>query len=115
MVLFPVGNTSLTNSPLMQDLLLAPLQAATSKPARRAYLQTFLLLSSAAFLLFLAASSYILFYSAIIPRIGVTKPLHFLYPYSTPPHPLSLLTPLGPSTVDTPRRPWPLSTSPPQN
>ncbi|KAI5815757.1 putative adipose-regulatory protein-domain-containing protein [Pyronema omphalodes] len=59
------------------DLLLRPL---LSVPARRAYIQTLLLGTTSLVLLFISIASYGVLYTSLIPRIGVSVPLHFTYP-----------------------------------
>ncbi|KAH8146463.1 uncharacterized protein LAJ45_09409 [Morchella importuna] len=63
------------------DTLLAPLRAASSKPARRAYITTFLLTTSATFLLLIAAATYIAFYMNYIPDLSHRHTLHLQYSY----------------------------------
>lgn len=50
-----------------------------SKPALRAYIQTFVFALTSLLLLVVAIVSYLIFYSNFIPRIGVHKPLYFKY------------------------------------
>ncbi|KAI5838636.1 putative adipose-regulatory protein-domain-containing protein, partial [Morchella snyderi] len=76
--------------------LLAPLRAASSKPARRAYITTFLLTTSATFLLLVAAATYVGFYMNYIPDLSHRHALHLQY--SPNKHPTALLK-LPPATT----------------
>lgn len=64
------------------DTFFAPLRAASSKPARRAYITTFLLTTSATFLLLVAAATYIAFYMNYIPHLSHRHTLHLQYPHN---------------------------------
>ncbi|RPB11582.1 hypothetical protein P167DRAFT_565713 [Morchella conica CCBAS932] len=72
-------NTIPTKVDTAMDTLLAPLRAASSKPARRAYITTFLLTTSATFLLLIAAATYIAFYMNYIPDLSHRHTLHLQY------------------------------------
>ncbi|KAH0604338.1 uncharacterized protein H6S33_006715 [Morchella sextelata] len=78
------------------DTLLAPLRVASSKPARRAYITTFLLTTSATFLLLVAAATYVAFYMNYIPDLSHRHMLHLQY--SPNKHPTALLK-LPPATT----------------
>ncbi|KAI9673125.1 MAG: hypothetical protein M1817_002987 [Caeruleum heppii] len=70
-----------------KDLALAPFRAATSRPARRIYISTFLFASTSSVLLGLAVLAYGLFYVNYVPRIGLERVIHLQfgdgYPYGT--------------------------------
>ncbi|KAI9693582.1 MAG: hypothetical protein M1820_009148 [Bogoriella megaspora] len=73
-----------------KNTLLLPFQAAISKPARRFYISTLLLLVSTLVLLGISISAYILFYNTYIPRIGFERVVHLQFPVSSS-HPSSRL------------------------
>lgn len=62
-----------------KDSVLKPYHIATSRPARRAYLTTILLIFASLFLLGLAIFAYALFYWNYIPRIGFERTLHLQF------------------------------------
>ncbi|KAF2717059.1 hypothetical protein K431DRAFT_288866 [Polychaeton citri CBS 116435] len=61
------------------DITLKPFRVATSKPAQRAYLTTFLIVSTSSILFGLATVAYLLFYWSYIPRIGFERPIHLQF------------------------------------
>jgi hypothetical protein len=63
----------------IQDLIMAPVRVATSKPARQTYLNTILFMITSAILLGLAALAYILFYFNYVPQIGIVRIIHLQY------------------------------------
>lgn len=63
----------------MQDLVMAPVRIATSKPARKTYLNTILLMTTSSILLGAAAIAYILFYLNYVPQIGIERIIHLQY------------------------------------
>jgi len=65
----------------IQDLIMAPVRVATSKPARQTYLNTILFMITSAILLGLAALAYILFYFNYVPQIGIVRIIHLQYGY----------------------------------
>ncbi|GME41095.1 putative tubulin-tyrosine ligase protein [Neofusicoccum parvum] len=64
---------------IAKEKALYPLHAATSKPARRAYIQTALLLAGACVLFSLAVTAYSVFYYAYIPTRGFSVPVHLQF------------------------------------
>lgn len=62
-----------------KDTLLLPARLAISRPARRAYLTTLLILTTSTLLLALAVIAYTLFYHSYIPYLGFSVPLHLQY------------------------------------
>ncbi|OJD40448.1 hec ndc80p family protein [Diplodia corticola] len=68
---------------VVKDTLLSPLRRAFSKPARRAYIQTALLLLGTLGLAGVAIASYSVFYFAYVPYRGFTVPVHLQYPSSS--------------------------------
>jgi len=56
-----------------------PVRIASSKPARRTYLNTILFMITSAVLLGLAAFAYILFYLNYVPQISIEKIVHLQY------------------------------------
>ncbi|OMP84427.1 Seipin-like protein, partial [Diplodia seriata] len=66
-----------------QDTLLAPVRHAFSKPARRAYIQTLLLILGTFALLGVAIAAYSVFYLAYVPTRGFSVPVHLQYPSSS--------------------------------
>lgn len=62
-----------------KDTVLKPYHIATSKPARRAYLTTFLVILASLLLLGLAVIAYSLFYWNYIPRIGFSRTVHLQF------------------------------------
>lgn len=63
-----------------------PVRLASSKSARKAYLNTALFLSTSAVLFGLAIVAYVLFYLNYIPKIGIEREVHLQYGYlPTPP------------------------------
>ncbi|KAK0662838.1 Seipin [Lasiodiplodia hormozganensis] len=65
---------------IVKDSLLAPVRTAISKPARRAYIQTVLLLFGTFALLGIAIAAYSIFYFAYIPTRGFSVPVHLQFP-----------------------------------
>jgi hypothetical protein len=63
----------------VRDKVLAPFHYATSKPARRVYLSTFLFLFTSLVLFCPAALAYILFYRNYIPTQGFTRPIYLQF------------------------------------
>jgi len=63
----------------LQNTALAPVRLAVSRPARRAYLSTFLLLVTSLALLGLAVFAYIVFYAAYVPVRGFSTPVHLQF------------------------------------
>jgi ABC-type multidrug transport system permease subunit len=77
-------SNTISNTP--QDLILRPVRLASSKSARKAYLNTALFLSTSAVLFGLAIVAYVLFYLNYIPKIGIEREVHLQYGYvPTPP------------------------------
>ncbi|KAH7045338.1 putative adipose-regulatory protein-domain-containing protein [Macrophomina phaseolina] len=70
---------------LAKDKALAPLHAALSKPARRAYIQTALLLLATGALFATALAAYSIFYYAYVPTRGFSVPVHLQFDYASPP------------------------------
>ncbi|KAI9825615.1 MAG: hypothetical protein M1832_000959 [Thelocarpon impressellum] len=66
------------------DFALAPLRAAISKPARRAYVSTALFFSTSLVLLGLAVVAYILFYFSYLPKIGIERTVHLQFGAGNP-------------------------------
>ncbi|KAI9893491.1 MAG: hypothetical protein M1814_006788 [Vezdaea aestivalis] len=80
----------------LTDLALAPARVALSKPARRAYLTTALILSASFILYGIAVFAYSLFYMQYIPKIGLEKVVHLQFEPDQHPY---ALAPLGPALV----------------
>ncbi|KAI9803028.1 MAG: hypothetical protein M1825_002263 [Sarcosagium campestre] len=87
LVMMDEGEGSIT------DLVLAPLRAAISKPARRAYLSTILIAVAGFALLGLSIVAYILFYLNYIPRIGLDQVVHLQFGNGSHPHGFASLPP----------------------
>ncbi|KKY23206.1 putative tubulin-tyrosine ligase [Diplodia seriata] len=68
---------------IVKDTLLAPVRHAFSKPARRAYIQTLLLILGTFVLLGVAIAAYSVFYLAYVPTRGFSVPVHLQYPSSS--------------------------------
>ena len=58
-----------------------PVRLASSRSARKAYLNTALFLTTSATLLGLAIVAYVLFYVNYIPKIGIEREVHLQYGY----------------------------------
>jgi hypothetical protein len=87
------SHPALTNTnPPLQDLITAPLRIASSKRARKTYLNTLLFILTSALLFLLAVAAYVLFYLNYVPQIGVERVVWLQYGYVvvTPPLNLSL-------------------------
>ncbi|KAL6718943.1 CCR4-NOT core subunit cdc39 [Lecanora helva] len=69
------------------DTALLPFHAATSKPARKAYLGTFIFAATSLFLFALSSLAYILFYYNYVPQNSVERVIHLQFgdgmPYGT--------------------------------
>ncbi|EMC92983.1 hypothetical protein BAUCODRAFT_151362 [Baudoinia panamericana UAMH 10762] len=63
----------------VKDLVLSPFRIVFSKTAWKAYLTTFLVISTGLVLLGFAITAYILFYWSYIPRIGFERTIHLQY------------------------------------
>ncbi|ELR01687.1 hypothetical protein VC83_00915 [Pseudogymnoascus destructans] len=61
------------------DLILRSIRLASSKAARKAYLNTALFLATSATLFGLAVVAYVLFYVNYIPKIGIEREVHLQY------------------------------------
>ncbi|KAK0121388.1 hypothetical protein ONS96_011561 [Cadophora gregata f. sp. sojae] len=70
------------------DLILKPVRVATSKPARKTYLNTILFMITSSILLGLAVFAYILFYYNYVPQIGIERVIHLQY--GAGPHPYGI-------------------------
>lgn len=68
-----------------------PIRLASSRSARKAYLNTALFLATSATLFGLAIVAYVLFYVNYIPKIGIEREVHLQYGYV--PTPCSYLAP----------------------
>ncbi|KAK5125575.1 hypothetical protein LTR08_005203 [Meristemomyces frigidus] len=62
-----------------KNLILRPFRIALSTTARRAYLTTFLVISTGLALLGFAITAYVLFYWSYIPRIGFERTIHLQF------------------------------------
>lgn len=56
-----------------------PFRAATSKPAQKAYLSTFLFVTASLFLLGISSIAYVLFYYNYVPQVGVERVIHLQF------------------------------------
>lgn len=65
--------------PSPQNTVLYPVHLAISRRARRAYLTTFLAVSTSLVLLGIAIVAYTLFYWSYIPRIGFSRTIHLQF------------------------------------
>ncbi|CAG8983645.1 hypothetical protein HYALB_00004076 [Hymenoscyphus albidus] len=79
------------------DTALAPFRVATSKPAQKTYLNTFLFLITSTVLLGVAIVAYGLFYFNFVPQIGIERVIHLQYgdgrnPYGIVPLSTSLIS-----------------------
>ena len=63
----------------VQDTLLIPFRAATSKTAQRAYLGTALFTLSTLLLIAASSIAFVLFYNLYIPRIGLERTIHLQF------------------------------------
>ena len=61
--------------------MLKPVRVATSKPARKTYLNTILFLITSSILFGFAVFAYILFYYNYVPQIGIERVIHLQYGY----------------------------------
>jgi len=61
-----------------------PVRVATSKPARRTYLNTLLFMIASSILLGLAIVAYLLFYFNYVPQMGIERTIHLQYGYLNP-------------------------------
>ena len=66
----------------LKDLLLRPLNAATSKSAWRAYLSAVLFVLTSVVLLAVAFLSYGVFYTTYIPQVNVQRVVHLQFGYA---------------------------------
>ncbi|KAF2860322.1 hypothetical protein K470DRAFT_232734 [Piedraia hortae CBS 480.64] len=63
----------------IKNFALQPVYIALSKPARRAYLTTFLLSFASVALFVAAVISYVLFYTSFVPRIGFSREVYLQF------------------------------------
>lgn len=62
-----------------------PVRLASSRSARKAYINTALFLATSATLFGLAIVAYALFYVNYIPKIGIEREVHLQYGYEPTP------------------------------
>ncbi|KAL9610437.1 MAG: hypothetical protein Q9167_004862 [Letrouitia subvulpina] len=67
------------------DIALIPFHAAISKPARKAYVGTFLVILTSVFLFGLSTLAYVLFYYNFVPPVSVERTIHLQFG-DGPPH-----------------------------
>lgn len=64
---------------MLQDAALTPYYILTSKPAKRTYITTLLIIATSILLFFIAALAYVSFYYAYIPSLGFSRPVHLQF------------------------------------
>lgn len=69
----------LTTELLLQELVKRPIRIATAPTAQRAYINTFLFISTSVALLCIAALAYPIFYYSYVPKKVVSLPIHLQY------------------------------------
>lgn len=60
-----------------------PVHAVVSRPARRAYLSTFLFATASAFLFGISGLAYTLFYYSYVPQISIERVIHLQFGYAS--------------------------------
>ncbi len=63
----------------LQDTALVPFHAATSRPAQKAYLGTFLFAATSIFLFAISSIAYTLFYYNYVPQNSVERVIHLQF------------------------------------